>query len=184
MHFLRKDWPDSQIICLVRARDEQEANQRVASSLAKWKLSALTRSDKIECVPFHLSDPTLGLSKTRIEHIKRNCTSIIHVSIPSLLGESLTMILGRMGCKFHASAPLLCTRTYHWTAPSPGTRDLMRTPCKICILLQHCKCHALPFSYTRNIFRVSRRRRCTRILAEQMGSRSNLCKSRCSSVHG
>lgn len=69
-----------QIICLVRAKDEQEAFIKVTANLTARKLS-LPAPDRLKCVPFILSRADLGLSGEVLEVIRREAGCFIHVSI-------------------------------------------------------------------------------------------------------
>ncbi|TVY30049.1 Adenylate-forming reductase [Lachnellula hyalina] len=67
----------SQIICLVRAKDEQEAFIKVTANLTARKLS-LPAPDRLKCVPFILSRADLGLSGEVLEVIRREAGCFIH----------------------------------------------------------------------------------------------------------
>lgn len=79
---LRKDPSVSEIICPVRAKDEQEARARVEASLTARGVSMSDAEHrKIKSMPFNLGKADLGLSKDVLGQIRNQVTSFIHVSI-------------------------------------------------------------------------------------------------------
>ncbi|ATZ47711.1 hypothetical protein BCIN_03g00210 [Botrytis cinerea B05.10] len=65
------------IYCLVRAKDQQQAEERVRNTLSTKKLSPKTFS-KIHCLPSDLSKTNLGLDTTIIQTLRDNLTTVIH----------------------------------------------------------------------------------------------------------
>ncbi|TGO63777.1 hypothetical protein BOTNAR_0096g00130 [Botryotinia narcissicola] len=65
------------IYCLVRARDRQQAEERVRNTLSAKKLSPKSFS-KIHCLPSDLSNTNLGLDTTLIQTLRDNLTTVIH----------------------------------------------------------------------------------------------------------
>ncbi len=66
------------IYCLVRAKSEREARQRIEESQKKFRLGNTTDNPRIIPILGDLSKPHLGLSKEDLQMIKSNINSIIH----------------------------------------------------------------------------------------------------------
>lgn len=65
------------VYCLVRASDNEQAEERVRKSLSSKKLSLSTFS-KVHCLPSDLSGPNLGLESSVIQTLRDNLTTVIH----------------------------------------------------------------------------------------------------------
>lgn len=82
---LRKDPSVSKILCLVRAKDEQESRTRVEACLAARRISINdTDHCEIKCMPYRLDETDLGLPADTLEQIRTHVTSFIHASTPKI----------------------------------------------------------------------------------------------------
>lgn len=66
------------VYCLVRATSQEEAKDRVFSTLEVKKITGPEKSDKILCFPSDLSREDLGLPGPTIETLQRSLTTVIH----------------------------------------------------------------------------------------------------------
>lgn len=83
LSLLRDSPAIAEIICLVRAKDDEAATERVRESLIKRKKQPSDPlSSKIRCLACDLTAPTLGVSEVDMSHIRHNITHIIHVCNP------------------------------------------------------------------------------------------------------
>jgi thioester reductase-like protein len=76
---LSKDPSILKIVCLVRAKDNDEARRRVAESLLNRKKPPLSDGSRIICVPVRLSQANLGLSSEMLDFLRDEATHFIHV---------------------------------------------------------------------------------------------------------
>ena len=64
--------------CLVRATSQEQAKERVFSTLEAKKLASLENTDKILCFPSDLSRQDLGLSNSTINTLQKSLSTVIH----------------------------------------------------------------------------------------------------------
>ncbi|KAL2062517.1 hypothetical protein VTL71DRAFT_6783 [Oculimacula yallundae] len=81
LHGLRVDSSINRIICLVRARDETNARDRVSQSLIQRRLDPISPQDnKISCYPAQLGQDDLGFSAEITSTLRETVTHIIHAA--------------------------------------------------------------------------------------------------------
>lgn len=70
----------AKVYCLVRAKSEQDARQRIASSLQERKISTSLLDDtaRLAIWPSSLSDVTLGLTQAQYAVVSESATSVFH----------------------------------------------------------------------------------------------------------
>ena len=68
----------SQVWCLVRAADEEEATSRIQCSLEKYRLWDEAFQARIVAIPGDLGEPLLGLSKEQFAHLAEQVDVIYH----------------------------------------------------------------------------------------------------------
>ncbi|TVY36248.1 Adenylate-forming reductase [Lachnellula occidentalis] len=131
----------SQIICLVRAKDEQEATLKVSANLQARKLS-LPAPSRLKCVPVVLGRADLGLSAEVLELIRREAGCFVHAAwavnfslpvhafIPSHISGLHNLLSLTISCT-HPATFTYCSSTasvLRSPSTSPITESLSRSP--------------------------------------------------------
>ncbi|WP_225411400.1 myxochelin non-ribosomal peptide synthetase MxcG [Stigmatella hybrida] len=68
----------ARVICLVRARDEAHAMERLRESMTGQRLSTASLAERVMAVPADLGQPWLGLSSARFHSLAAECDVLIH----------------------------------------------------------------------------------------------------------
>lgn len=69
---------DARVVCLVRARDEAHALERIQAALASQQLAPERLMERVVAVPSDLTQPWLGLGPARFHGLASECDAIIH----------------------------------------------------------------------------------------------------------
>ncbi|WP_342381986.1 thioester reductase domain-containing protein [Myxococcus stipitatus] len=68
----------ARVVCLVRARDEAQAMDRIRAALTSQELSTEDLSNRVLALPSDLTRPWLGLDKARFHGLAAECDVILH----------------------------------------------------------------------------------------------------------
>ena len=75
----------ARVICLVRAKNDEEARTRVEKALLYHRsYPQVISSTEIECIAAKLDQEDLGLLPYALDDIRQHATTIIHVTSPQL----------------------------------------------------------------------------------------------------
>lgn len=83
------------IICLVRAKNDHEADRRVREVLRYHGIypeGRISTTAQLECRAVRLENPNLGLSRKVLRDYRQHVTTIIHVISPPLLHVMINTI--------------------------------------------------------------------------------------------
>ncbi len=69
---------DARVVCLVRARDEGHAMERLQAALASQHLGSEHLSGRVVALPSDLTQPWLGLGAARFHGLASECDAVIH----------------------------------------------------------------------------------------------------------
>ncbi|QSQ26365.1 myxochelin non-ribosomal peptide synthetase MxcG [Pyxidicoccus parkwayensis] len=69
---------EARVVCLVRARDEAQAMQRLRESLTSQRLSTAGLTERVLALPSDLTQPWLGLGEARFHGLASECDAIFH----------------------------------------------------------------------------------------------------------
>ncbi|XXF81265.1 myxochelin non-ribosomal peptide synthetase MxcG [Myxococcaceae bacterium GXIMD 01537] len=69
---------DARVVCLIRARDEAHAMERITTSLAAQQLPVDGLSGRVLALPADLTQPWLGLSPERFHGLAAECDAVYH----------------------------------------------------------------------------------------------------------
>ncbi|NVJ07532.1 myxochelin non-ribosomal peptide synthetase MxcG [Myxococcus sp. AM001] len=69
---------DARVVCLVRARDEAHALERIQATLASQQLAPEHLMERVVALPSDLTQPWLGLSPARFQGLASECDAVIH----------------------------------------------------------------------------------------------------------
>ncbi|ADO71384.1 myxochelin non-ribosomal peptide synthetase MxcG [Stigmatella aurantiaca] len=68
----------AKVVCLVRARDEVHAMERLREAMTGQRLSTASLAERVMAVPADLGQPWLGLSSARFHSLAAECDAILH----------------------------------------------------------------------------------------------------------
>nr|AAG31130.1 MxcG [Stigmatella aurantiaca Sg a15] len=68
----------AKVVCLVRARDEAHAMERLREAMTSQRLSTASLSERVLALPADLGQPWLGLSSARFHGLAAECDMILH----------------------------------------------------------------------------------------------------------
>ncbi|AGC45607.1 non-ribosomal peptide synthetase [Myxococcus stipitatus DSM 14675] len=68
----------ARVVCLVRARDEAQALERIRAALTSQQLSTEGLSTRVVALPSDLTKPWLGLDKARFHGLAAECDVVLH----------------------------------------------------------------------------------------------------------
>jgi nonribosomal peptide synthetase MxcG len=69
---------DARVVCLVRARDEAQAMERLREALTSQRLPTTGLTERVLALPADLSQPWLGLGEARFHALASECDAILH----------------------------------------------------------------------------------------------------------
>ncbi|WP_426752081.1 myxochelin non-ribosomal peptide synthetase MxcG [Myxococcus sp. Y35] len=69
---------DARVVCLVRARDEAHALERLRAAMEGQQLSSRHLSGRVVALPSDLTQPWLGLGEARFHGLASECDAVIH----------------------------------------------------------------------------------------------------------
>ncbi|PTL85183.1 myxochelin non-ribosomal peptide synthetase MxcG [Vitiosangium sp. GDMCC 1.1324] len=69
---------DARVVCLVRARDEAQAMERIRAAMTAWRLPTTRLAERVLAVPADLTQPWLGLGAARFHGLAAECDAVYH----------------------------------------------------------------------------------------------------------
>ncbi len=103
VRLLLSDKPESQVVCLCRAKDDAQAEERVRQSFEKQHLVVPPGSDdRLSCYASIFNNDRLGLSDETFNSLARKHLIVIHAAWPVHFGAGLNSFIshleGKIGC--------------------------------------------------------------------------------------